>query len=503
MTIITELLTRWEFYLSIFGIYVISRIIRWLADPLRKIPGPRGYPIIGNTFDYSLGKDFHQVLLERAKIYGKIYKDYSVFGGTSVFITDPEYAKQVLVTKSMNYDRGDVLLSFLPALGTGLLTTGGKEHAIMRKNLNPAFTLGSVKEFISTFNMKASQLVKCIEEGIQDNNGKPIEIRMLQKFTDLTLDVIGICAFGYDFNCVIGGTSDESQASNTILSANFNMVRRSFEELIPLLKLIPSKEREDLKKAEDLFYGLIKKVIAARREEMASHPGETMEKPDLLQKLISMYEEAGLSISNKDLFHQVFTFMLAGHETTSLSMTWFIFLLATYQKYQPKIQNEIKEVLGDRSEVTFEDLDKLPALDNCIKETMRVYPAVLFTGRGCVKEDKIGPYTIPPKTKLLINIGCLGRNPKSWDNPDEFDPDRFSRVGEKDPLFPYYYMPFARGARMCIGYRFALMEMKVVLAQLLKHFSFKLAKSQSPNIKGLQVLTYRPDPAPLIEISKV
>ena len=83
---------------------------------------------------------------------------------------------------------------------------------------------------------------------------------MLQKFTDLTLDVIGICAFGYDFNCVIGGTSDESQASNTILSANFNIVRRSFEELIPLLKLIPSKEREDLKKAEDLFYGLIKKV---------------------------------------------------------------------------------------------------------------------------------------------------------------------------------------------------------------------------------------------------
>ena len=80
MTIITELLTRWEFYLSIFGIFVVSRIIRWLADPLRKIPGPRGYPIIGNTFDYSLGKDFHQVLLERAKIYGKIYKDYSVFG---------------------------------------------------------------------------------------------------------------------------------------------------------------------------------------------------------------------------------------------------------------------------------------------------------------------------------------------------------------------------------------------------------------------------------------
>ena len=88
-----------------------------------------------------------------------LFSNYFV-GGTSVFITDPEYAKQVLVTNSMNYGRNDALLSFLPALGTGLITTGGKEHAIMRKNLNPAFTLGSVKEFISTFNMKASQLVK-------------------------------------------------------------------------------------------------------------------------------------------------------------------------------------------------------------------------------------------------------------------------------------------------------------------------------------------------------
>ena len=80
MTIITTLLTAWEFYLAIVGIFLISRFIKWLTNPLRKIPGPKGYPIIGNTFDYSLSNDFHKVLLDRAKQYGKIYKDYSVFG---------------------------------------------------------------------------------------------------------------------------------------------------------------------------------------------------------------------------------------------------------------------------------------------------------------------------------------------------------------------------------------------------------------------------------------
>ena len=83
---------------------------------------------------------------------------------------------------------------------------------------------------------------------------------MMTKLTNLTLDVIGICAFGYDFNCVLAASSKESDATNTILTANFNIVRRSIEELIPLLKFLPSKEREEVKKAEDVFYGLIRQV---------------------------------------------------------------------------------------------------------------------------------------------------------------------------------------------------------------------------------------------------
>ena len=85
---------------------------------------------------------------------------------------------------------------------------------------------------------------------------------MLQKLCDLTLDVIGICAFGYDFNSVLGGESEEGKATNTILTANFNASRKILEMLIPILQIIPSKERDELKKAEDIFYGLINKVRA-------------------------------------------------------------------------------------------------------------------------------------------------------------------------------------------------------------------------------------------------
>jgi len=407
------------------------------------------------------------------------------------------------VTNSSNYNMQATSLKMLPALGTGILTVNGKRHSTLKKNLNPMFTAFSVKEYMSVFNDKSQQLIKYIEKKIQANDGRSCEMKMLRKLSDLTLDVIGVCSFGYDFNGIIGYDTEEKRATNTIISLQFNLVRKTFEYLFPLLKIIPSKEADELKKAEDITFGLINKVIAARKLEMETHPQEAIEKKDLLQKLISMYEEGGLSMSNKDLFHHIFTFMIAGHETTSLSMMWAVFLLAKYPNYQPRLRKEIMDAMDGGTEITFDALDKLQFLDNFIMETLRLYPVVLNVGREAKKADKIGPCTIPPGTNVFVQIACMNRSPEHWKDPDVFNPDRFDIQGDHDPLFPYYFMPFSRGHRMCIGYRFAQMQMKVVLAQLLNNFEFKLAKSQSPDIGGRNVLTYRPFPAPLIEIIRI
>ena len=171
-------------------------------------------------------------------------------------------------------------------------------------------------------------------------------------------------------------------------------------------------------------------MIASRKQEMIDDPAKTMENEDLLQKLISMYGEAGVSMSNKDLFHQVFTFMIAGHETTSVTLTWTTFLLAKYPEFQTRLQSELDEALHGKTEITFEDLNKLNFLESCIKESMRLCPVVIYFGRKAIKDDKIGPYTIPAGTELVINLGALGSNPSYWKNPEEFNPDRFSEDGE-------------------------------------------------------------------------
>jgi len=500
---VADFLSRWEVYLTIIVLLTIARIIIWLKDPLRNIPGPRGYPIIGNILDYSYSNDMLQLLLEKDRKYGKVYKDYDFISGTTINISDPKYAKWILVTNSSNYNKQATSLKMLPALGNGILTANGKSHATLKRQLNPMFTAASVKEHMSVFNEKSYQLVEFIEKRIQENNGRSCEMKMLQKLADWTLDVIGVCLFGYDFNGVLGCDTEEKRATYTIMTSQFNFVRKTFEYFFPFLKIIPSQKADDLKKAEDTAFGFITKVIAARKLEMETHPREAIEKQDLLQKLISMYEEGGLSMSNKDLFHHVFTFLIAGHETTSISLTWCFFLLAKHHHYQPRLRKEIMEAADGRSEITFDDLDKLQFLDNFILETLRLYPVALNLGREAIKADKIGPYTIPPGTNVFIQVACMNRNPEYWKDADVFNPDRFEDLGEHDPMFPYYFMPFSRGPRTCIGHRFAQMEMKVVLAQLLKSFEFKLAKSQSPDIGGLNAVTYRPYPAPLIEITRI
>ena len=178
------------------------------------------------------------------------------------------------------------------------------------------------------------------------------------------------------------------------------------------------------------------KVIAARKLEMETHSREAKENQDLLQKLISMYEEGGLSMSNKDLFHHVFTFLIAGHETTSITLTWVFFLLAKHHHYQPRLRKEIMEAIDGRSEITFDDLGKLRFLDNFISETLRLYPVALNIGREAIKADKIGPYTIPPGTNVFIQVACMNRNPEYWKDADVFNPDRFDVQG-KEFLFHF------------------------------------------------------------------
>ena len=157
--------------------------------------------------------------------------------------------------------------------------------------------------------------------------------------------------------------------------------------------------------------------------------GKHLEKSDLLQKILNLYEQEEVKITNKDIFHQVFTIILAGHETLSFTLTFAMFLLAKHHKIQESVRLEICKVMRDRKMVTLEEVEQLSMLSNCIKETLRLYPVTVTSSRQTIREVKLGPYRIPPRTTLSICMAALNRDQKVWENADDFDPARFTKQG--------------------------------------------------------------------------
>nr|CAD7201301.1 unnamed protein product [Timema douglasi] len=166
-------------------------------------------------------------------------------------------------------------------------------------------------------------------------------------------------------------------------------------------------------------------------------------------------------------------FMLwAGMDTTSTSLSFTMMLLGFHQDVQRKVHEELDAVFGDDMErsVSMEDLNNLQYTEQVIKESLRLYPAVPFVPRTSTEDIEINGYTIPKGCDVIFNIYYLHRNPKIYPNPDEFDPENFSPERSKG-RHPYSFLPFSGGLRKCVGYKYAMIQMKIVLATVLRHFT--------------------------------
>ncbi|KAI9136806.1 cytochrome P450 [Paraphysoderma sedebokerense] len=164
-------------------------------------------------------------------------------------------------------------------------------------------------------------------------------------------------------------------------------------------------------------------------------------------------------------------------------------MIAKHPEVKQKMYDEIDSVLGDRLVATYEDQTKLTYTSMVIKETLRLFPVGPGTARKPTTDLQIGKYFIPKDTSILVDFILLHRNPKYWDNPHEFKPERFDRdSGDnedgkgKPDLNVYTYTPFSAGPRICIGKPFAELEMKILLAMFCKSFDFEIATDSAPDV---------------------
>jgi cytochrome P450 len=188
--------------------------------------------------------------------------------------------------------------------------------------------------------------------------------------------------------------------------------------------------------------------------------------------LIAARDEDGSAMTDRQLRDEIMTFLLAGHETTAVSLSWTWYLLSEHPDVGRKLRQELNHVLGGRTP-QLEDLSHLPFTDRVVRESMRLYPPAWSLARAVTKEMEIAGYRLPTGSNVVMSPWIMHRDPRFFHHPEQFDPDRWTlEATQQLPRFAYF--PFGGGPRLCIGASFAMMEANLLLAAIAQRFQLRV-----------------------------
>jgi cytochrome P450 len=367
-----------------------------------------------------------------------------------LLISSAEYAHTVLVENAQHFVKSRGLRLTRPLLGDGLLTSEHEFHRRQRKLISPGFQ----HRRVSTYGEVMAHYAESAAVGWKDGETIDVAAAMMK----LTLAIAGKTLFNADLE------REATELGGALTVANHYAIEQ-ISAFIPLPLSWPTPRNLRARKAIARLNRTVYRVIAERRAS-GSDPG------DILSMLLGAEEEgSGSKMNDGEVRDEVMTLFLAGHETTANALGWTFYLLSRNPDVYARLRDEVDDALRGRTP-TMEDLPCMPYAMQVFKESMRLYPPGYIIGRESVSEVRVGPYRLPPKTTLFINIYGMHRNPKYFPDPERFDPNRFTPQREKQ-IARCSYIPFSSGPRNCIGNQFALIEGHIVLAALIQRVTFE------------------------------
>ncbi|KAJ3203496.1 hypothetical protein HDU82_006541 [Entophlyctis luteolus] len=485
--------------------------------PLAVVPGPRPpyipFTIFGNLFDPVRSEIINEQAtapqLRMALAYpGGVVRYYGLFNVPRVLVYSSAALRRIFGTHAHLYGKSQTDLKPLTSfLGEGLLTVEDQFHKRQRSIINPVFRVPHLNALIPVFITSANELRNdWIARGNAQPNAGVLRIEVDTEMSKPTLDIIGRAGFGYDFQSVANGESPLFESYKSVLS-HFNVREVLVAKFLPFLNwIIPSRmeRRDEYRKSVDAIRLQCREILAARKREIAENRESTVG-TDLLSVILkaNALEEDSIRLNDDEVMAQVMTFLAAGHETTSVALTWTLDFLANNPETQDLLRNELRQEmpLVDSDPPVGYITSTKTYLDAVCKESLRLVPPAPLTSRVTVEDDVLCGYFIPKGTPIVISPGVNHRLPEYW-GPDclEFKPSRWmstdaeskenadAATADSKPFGAY--MPFLLGPRNCIGQRFAMLEMKSVLAVLVRNFEF--VKVEQGVVKKKLMLTWKP-----------
>ncbi|MFB6073706.1 MAG: cytochrome P450 [Haloarculaceae archaeon] len=458
-----------------------------------KPPGPDGLPFVGNVRTFAA--DPLSFVTSTAREYGPI-ANYRVGPYEIYQLSDPDLVKQVLVDRNERYVKGEVFDRTLePVLGQGLLTSEGAFWREHRHRLEPAFHPDQISAAGSVMTDYAERFLADWTDGETRN----VHADMME----LTVEIAARALFDVDIR---ESEDDIGEALTVVMDHVSN--RMGYPVEVPLWLPTPGNRR--YRAAIETLHGVADRIVdeydrGPERDEgdvrslLLDGPGRGRVASRDAGPAARGGEDGSADgtgdghtapdgpFPREQASDEIVTLLLAGHETTALSLTYACHLLGRYPGAAASLRAELDDVLGGRSP-TVEDLPDLPYTEQVVQESMRLYPPVWELIRESVTNDRVGGYRVPAGATVSMHQWVLHRDPRFWDDPLAFRPERWSEEATADrPAFAYF--PFGGGPRRCIGDRFAMLEARLVLATVAREWAFEPLDelSFSPSI------TLRPD----------
>ncbi|CAH2106044.1 unnamed protein product [Euphydryas editha] len=466
--IIIFLLTSLVFYF----IYIHKCIHRYFDKMgIKYVPG---VPIFGNVFKSTFTlKHF----VEDLDAVYKAYPDEKYVGyieGTTpiILVRDPELIKTITVKDFDHFVNHKEFFSpeVEPLFGGSLFSLKGERWHDMRTTLSPAFTGSKMRKMMPFMAEVSANII----EYLRDHVNEDIDVEdLIRRYTN---DVIASTAFGLQVNSLKDRDNEFYKIGQDLSHFNFfqrlvffmsaafpNAIKKSGLQIFP-------------PKVTNFFRNLVTSTMEHREKN-------NIERPDMIQLLM----EASKEWTQNELAGQLFIFFIGGYETSATALVMCIHELALNPDVQEKLYQEIRCFKEKHGDLTYENMNNLKYLDCVLNETSRKWAAALILDRVCNK-----PYELPPPREgakpvqlkpgdIIYNlVNSIHMDPAHHPDPEKFDPDRFSDEN-KHKIKPFTYMPFGMGPRNCIASRFALLELKVLIYNLILNFKvIKCSKTTDP-----------------------
>ncbi|ABY29187.1 cytochrome P450 [Methylorubrum extorquens] len=427
-------------------------------------PGPKGWPLLGSLIGFA--RDPLGFLTACSRQYGDVVA-FRTAGQLMLVLTCPREIERVLVKEHQNFPKNEHFWRQVTALfGNGLLTSKGTFWQRQRRLAAPAFAGPMLASYADAM-VHESMLTA---EGWRAGEVRDVHADMMA----LSLRIAAKALFGTEVEEDVLVIDD---ALNNILAELASRVVRPI--LIPDAVPLPGHVR--YRRALCRIDWIVARIINERRTlSAAGH--------DFLSALMGARDEDGTAMSDRQLRDEVITFLLAGHETTALVLSWTIHLLSRHPEVDRVLATEIGEIVVQRA-AAIDDVPRLRFAEHTITESMRLYPPAWAVGREARCDCQIGGFDVRGGTPILISLWVLHRDPRFFDEPEAFRPERWHQgLAQRLPRFAY--MPFGGGPRICIGNRFAMIEAVLILTTLVQRFRF-VADTNEP-VVPIPSMTLRP-----------